>query len=105
MPWIGGTDALLSGELAAAIGIERCNLILLGIGRALSAVEHVIGRNMNERSPKAPGLGRMSCGRLSVNDKRRSLFTFGTIDVSIGSGIDNGAPRRRCNNPRDRRGV
>src|SRR5664280_933496 len=105
MPWIGGTDAKLSGKLAAAIGIERRHLILLDIRRPLSPVEHIVGRNMNERNPVTPGLGRKSCGRLSVNGKRRRLFTFSAIDVGICGSIDDGAPRRRCNNPCDRRGV
>ncbi len=47
MPRIGA-DAVLPRELAATIGSERRRLILLHIGKTLSPVEHIIGRDMNE---------------------------------------------------------
>src|SRR5262249_7699695 len=60
VPWTSGTDAALARELAAAIDVEWRDLILFHIGSTLAPVEHIIGRDMNERYPAAPCLGSKS---------------------------------------------
>src|SRR6516162_9092326 len=60
VPRISGPDPALARELAAAIDVEWRDLILFHIGRTLAPVEHIIGRDMNERYPAARCLGRKS---------------------------------------------
>ena len=51
VPRISGPDAALARELAATIDVEWRDLVLFHIGCPLAPVEHIIGRNMNERYP------------------------------------------------------
>ena len=99
---IGGADAAFAREFAAAIGIERRHGIPFDIGRALAPVEHVIGRDVNERNPAAPGLDCKSRRRVGIDSERSCLFAFRTIDIGIGSRVDDSAPRLHRDHPRDR---
>ena len=45
---VGGGDRLLAGELGAAVGRERRRLVALHVGRALGAVEDVVGGDVDE---------------------------------------------------------
>jgi hypothetical protein len=102
VPRISGPDPALARELAAAVGIERRHRILFDIGRALSPVEHIIGRDMDKRNPAMPGVGRKSRWRLGVDRERDRFIAFGTINVSIGGRVDDRTPRLRRDDPRDR---
>ena len=102
VPRIGEADAVLARELAAAIGIERRHRISFDIGRALASVEHVISRDVNERNTATAGLDRKSRRRVGVHGERSRFFTFGTIDIGIGGGVDDGAPRLSRDHPDNR---
>src|SRR5262245_49842960 len=58
--WISGPDAALARKLTATIDVKWRDLVLFHIRRALAPVEHIIGRDMNERYPAARCLGRKS---------------------------------------------
>ena len=92
VPRIAGANALLAGKLAAAIGIERRGGVRFNIGSALAAIEHVVGRDVNERNAEAASLGGKPSGCLGVDGERCRFLAFGTIDVGIGRGIDHRAP-------------
>ena len=47
----------LAGLLAGAVDIERRHRVVLDVGAALGAVEHVVGRDVDQRQP-ARGAGR-----------------------------------------------
>ena len=49
MSAIAGANATFALELTAAIGIEGPRRVLLNIRRALLTIEHVVGRDMNQR--------------------------------------------------------
>jgi hypothetical protein len=63
---MGRQHRLLARELRAAIDVGRRGRILFHVGRALAAVEHEVGGNMQERNA---GMGRrrgQSCGAIAV---------------------------------------
>ncbi len=48
---VGGRDGLLAGQLGAAVGRERRRLVALDVGRALGAVEDVVGGDVDDAAP------------------------------------------------------
>ena len=92
MPPIAVANAVFPLGLAAAIGIERSDWILLDVRCALSPIEHVVGRNMDQRDSTLPGFHCNPGGRLGVDGKsqrfvrsrRRSTFGIsGRVDDDV----------------------
>ena len=93
VPRITGADATLARKLAAAIDIERRrSASCLDIGRALAAVEHIVGRNVNQRNAVAP-VSAASCAGASALTAKATLPRFRPVDIGIGGGIDDRIPR------------
>src|SRR5262249_22992918 len=89
---ITGADGVFPDKLAAAIGIDWCRFVLLDIRRALAPVEHVIGRDVNERNAAATGFGRKQPRRFGIDCERDRLFAFGPIDIGVTRSIDHRTP-------------
>ena len=54
---VGGRGRLLAGELGAAVGGERRRLVALDVGRALGAVEDVVGGDVDDAGADRRGGG------------------------------------------------
>ena len=92
MPPIAGANAAFPLRLAAAIGIERPDWILLDVRCALFSIEHVVGRKMDQRDSTLPGFHRNPGGRLSVDGKSQRFVGLGAVDIRIGGRIDDDVP-------------
>ena len=89
---IAGANAAFPLGLAAAIGIERPDWILLDVGRALFSVEHIVGRNMDQRDTAPPGFRSNPGGRFSVDGKSQRFVALGVVDIRISGRIDDDVP-------------
>ena len=81
---------LLARELRASIGAERAGRIVLPAGPADRSVEHIVGRQMQERHAEPAG-GRRDrpCPR-AVHRHRHVRLAFRPVDGRIGGGIEDG---------------
>ena len=105
MALVGGGGRLLAGELGAAVGRERRRLVGLDVGRALGAVEDVVGGDVDDRGADRRGRGGDVAGAVAVDGERRLLGLLGAVDVGPGGAVDDHvgplevelalAPRRR----------
>ena len=88
-------DRRITRGLAGAVGRERVDRVVLGVGGRLRAVEDIVGRKMDERrADLAAGVGER--GRSVAIDGEGDLaLCFGLIDRGIGAGVDDDARPHR----------
>ena len=104
---------VLAGELRAAVGGPRPGGVGLDVGRALRAVEHVVGGGLHDGRAHCRSRRHVS-GRRAVQRRRGLLFPLRAVDVGVGRAVDDhvrGASGRRARRTasrsrsrRDRRG-
>jgi hypothetical protein len=90
---IGCADALLAGELAAAIGVKRHGGVGFHIGRALAPVEHIVGRHVNKGNAAAACRHSETAGGFGIDSEGERLVALGAIDIGVAGGVDDCAPR------------
>ena len=95
------TNGALTLGLAAAIGAERSDRIILAIRRPLGAVEDIVGRNVDERHAGCGG-GRSEKRRSIAIDAKRLLgFCLSLVDGGVSRGVDDRERRMLTNRPPD----
>jgi hypothetical protein len=91
-----GTHRDLAGQLAAAVGAERGDRIVLPVGRLLAAVEDVVGREVDE-GQVARGAGPRNRGRtLLVGGEGRRGLALCLVDGGVGGRVDDQVGLRLC---------
>ena len=97
-----GQHRLLAGKLRGAINAERCRRVGFDVGRALDAVEDVIGGDMDERDPRLGSQHGEPGGAVPVGAEGRRRVILGGIDGSVGGGVDHRGEAVRREGRRDR---
>src|SRR3546814_3614388 len=83
-------------RLAAAIGIQRRDRIVLAVGAAFATIEDVVGGKVDERRAGGrAGLGE-EAGAVAVHRHGPSFLTLGTVDGSVGGAVDASSAERRA---------
>src|SRR3546814_14001832 len=76
------SDLGLARRLAAAIGIQRRDRIVLAVGAAFATIEDVVGGKVDERRAGGrAGLGE-EAGAVAVHRPGPSFLPLGTVDKS-----------------------
>ena len=78
----------LGGFLAAPIDIERVDGIRLAVGLALAPVEHVIGRQVNQRRRVLAAYRSDMSSSRAIDRPSRFGLAFGAVDRGISGEID-----------------
>ena len=86
--WRRRSHGALAGLLAAPIDIERIDRIRLAVGLALAPVEHIIGRQVNERRPVLAAYRRNVGSSRTIDRPSRFGLAFGAVDGGISGEID-----------------
>ena len=90
MTRVGGPDGQLAGRLRGAVDVERTDRRVGAEGLIAGAVEHIIGRNLDDRDAE-PGrcLGQHSrCQRIDAPGVGN--LGLRPVDGGIGGGVDHG---------------
>src|SRR3546814_16466035 len=88
------SDLGLARRLAAAIGIQRRDRIVLAVGAAFATIEDVVGGKVDERRAGGrAGLGE-EAGAVAVHRHGPRFLTLGTVDGSVGGAVDDGRVTR-----------
>ena len=85
---VGGGGRLLAGQLGAAVGRERRRLVGLHVGRALGAVEDVVGGDVDDAGADLGRGGGDVAGAVAVDREGRLLGLLGAVDVGPGGAVD-----------------
>ena len=78
----------LAGFLARAVDTERLHRVVFAIGAGLAAVEHVIGRDVDQRDRGVMAGGGEVGGAGAIAGPSRVRLALGAVDRGIGRGID-----------------
>jgi hypothetical protein len=79
---------VLAGELRRAVDAERVGGIFLGVGSALLAVEHEVGRVVDQPCARGEGRFTQSCDGLAVDAIGALAVRLGTVHVGVGGCVD-----------------
>ena len=90
---VGRADGALAGFLAPRIGALRIDLVLLVVGNAGRAIEHIVGGDMDERHVRLGSLLGEDCRAVAVHLKGAIRLALGLVDGGIGRGIDDDGRR------------
>ena len=83
-----GNDLTFTLELRPAIDAERPHGIRLCVGASLAPVEHVVGRDVNERHGQRRSSSRDRSGPFCIDRESRGLLGFGLVDGRVGGCVD-----------------
>ena len=84
-----GDHRALAVELAGAVGGERPDGVVLAPRPAgVGAVEHVVGRDVQERHALRRGRRGHRAGRRGVDGLRGGAVVLGGVDGGVGGGVD-----------------
>lgn len=87
MTWLAFADRQFPGQLARAIGRKRRAEIGFTIGVVGSAVEHVIGGNMEEGDSGRSGRGSHFARCIRIQRECSGSIALGFVDRGVSSGI------------------
>jgi hypothetical protein len=85
---VGGPNGLLAAFLAGAVDAKGSNRIILAVGPVRRAVEHIVGRDMDQRDVAPRRLGRKDCRCQCVQPPGRRHIRFGLVHGCIGGRVD-----------------
>ena len=94
-------NRLLSGELAAAVGVEGIGAVLLDIRGILRSVEDVIGRIVDEQGSDPFRLFGQDGDRGGIDGVGGVRLAFRAVDGCISRGIDEHFGPHRANDRDD----
>jgi len=83
-----GTDVALAGELGSPVDRGRIRFVGLDVGFGLRAVEHVVGRHVDDAGTDAGRRFRDMAGSDVVDRGGAVLVGFAQIDGGVGGGVD-----------------
>src|SRR4029079_13138847 len=98
---VRGGDGVLAGKLALPINIERRCGVGLDIGRALAAIEHIVGRDVDQRNTAPRGFAGEYPGRVRIDGEGKIPLALGPIHICISGSVDDGVPGARGDCIRD----
>ena len=94
-------DPPLAGELGPAVGAGRAGRIVLAVGSVEHPVEHVVGRQMQERrADSGRRLGDVA-GALAIDRHGEVFLALGLVDRRIGGRVDHDVGPRRGDSGQD----
>ena len=85
---------LLAGQLAGAVDALRRDRVGLDVGRALGAVEHVVGGDVDQRNARRGAQPRQQRRAVAVGAIRRLGVRLRRVHRGVGGGVHH-QPRRR----------
>ena len=94
-PRPAGQNCGLAGELARAIDAGWVGRVGLDIGRAVGAVEHEIGRDMDQRNTGRRAVLRQNARSVAIGAIGRLHVGLRLVDRGMGGGVDDEGWRRR----------
>lgn len=83
-----GLDGLLACQLGRAIDVDGAGWVGLNVGRALAAVEDVVGAVVDHRCAELFGFFRHHAGRFAVDAHGKVRLAFGLVHCSVGGWVD-----------------
>ena len=84
----GGGNGVFALELAVAINAKRICRIVLAIGAVKAAVEHIIGRKLDDGNSEPGRRARGGFRAQGIDPIGEIGFAFGAIDRRVGGGVD-----------------
>ena len=97
---------VLTGGLAGAIGAQWIDRVALAVGAARRlAVEHIVGRNMDQRQSRPRAGLRNMRGAVTIDRKGKLRLALRPIDGGIGGRVDDQIGATRRHDALDRAGV
>ncbi len=88
MPAAAGDDGLLACKLAGTVHPQWCGRIVLAIGSAALAIEHVVGRVMHQQRIDVGASLRQNVGRMRIDRKRQLWLILRAVHSGVGCCID-----------------
>ena len=105
VPLMRRRDSALARRLRSSVGVDRADGILLVVGIGLGAVEHIVGREMDQRDAQRFGSCGKQARRASVDAIGEVALGLGFVHVGIGGGADEHVGRGSADGAVDRVGV
>ena len=96
---------LLTGELRMAVGIDRRRRRALVARLMARAIEHVVGRIVDEQRARAARRLGQHAGRHAVDRHRQLALVLGAIDRRISRGVDDDLRRQLAHERGKARGL
>ena len=104
-PGAASRDGELARELRAAVGAERAGGRRLAVRLARGAVEHVVGRDLDDERARRARRGGDVAGAGAVDRGGGRLVGLGAVDVGPGGAVDDGVRPRGGDRGLHGRGV